>query len=457
MSKIVRQSKYRHVFGTVFKKEECYDELRATRSAWDSNFVVANPSYFGVLWESAGGGSFAVVPYTMKGKVNPNLPLVSGHKSAVLDIDFHPFNDSLIASVSEDCTAKIWGIPDGGLKETLTEPLQTLNGHRRKVGTARFHPTANNILATSSTDFAVKVWDIEKGKDVLSVDAQHSDIINSCEWNFNGSLLATSCKDKKIRVIDPRKGTVTGEAEAHQGIKGSRVIWLGSKEKLLSVGFTKTSEREYALWDPRKLTETVSRQTVDSASGSFMAFYDNDTNLLFLAGKGDGNIRYYEVVDEAPHLYYLSEFKSATPQRGACMVPKRCVNVSDCEVVRFLKLGTKTVEPIAFQVPRKSDVFQDDLFPDCFSGEFSLTADEWLGGKDANPKTASMQGGFVVKDKPADFKPEKQADEKHLSEKEMKDELEKLNKRINYLEAELVKRDAKIKELSSQLDSKNSN
>jgi len=36
-----------------------------------------------------------------------------------------------------------------------------------------------------------------------------------------------------------------------------------------------------------------------------------------------------------------------------------------------------------------------------------------------------------------------------MTEKEMKEEIDKLSKRVSFLEAELVKRDAKIKELSS--------
>jgi coronin-1B/1C/6 len=122
---------------------------------------------------------------------------------------------------------------------------------------------------------------------------------------------------------------------------------------VFSVGFTKTSEREYAIWDPRDFSKPLARQSIDSASGLIMPFYDRDTNVLFLAGKGDGNIRYYEIVDEPPYIYFLSEFKSSTPQRGMAMLPKRAVNVSDCEIVRMLKLSTKTMEPISFQVPRK--------------------------------------------------------------------------------------------------------
>ncbi len=209
MSRIVRSSKFRHVFGTPAKKENCYDELKVTRNAWDSNMVCANPLFFAVVWEAAGGGSFAVVPWDQgKPKVSPSMPLVNGHKSPVLDIDFNPFNDNLIASVSEDCTGKIWGIPDGGLKENMTEPLQVLNGHRRKVGSVLFNPIANNIVATSSTDLSVKIWDIERGVAAFSVDGQHTDIIQSKDWSPNGALLATCSKDKKLRLLDPRQQKV---------------------------------------------------------------------------------------------------------------------------------------------------------------------------------------------------------------------------------------------------------
>jgi coronin-1B/1C/6 len=209
MSKIVRSSKYRHVFGAPFKKEDCFDEVKVTRNAWDSNLAAANPLYLAVIAETAGGGGFYVLPWKASGKVDAKTPLVAGHKSTVLDIDFNPFNDNLIASASEDCFAKIWGIPEGGLKDTMTEPLQTLSGHKRKIGTVQFNPVANNILATSAADLSCKIWDIEKGVSVLNVDAQHSDLIQSLQWNWNGSLLASSCKDKKVRIIDPRNQKVT--------------------------------------------------------------------------------------------------------------------------------------------------------------------------------------------------------------------------------------------------------
>ena len=37
----------------------------------------------------------------------------------------------------------------------------------------------------------------------------------------------------------------------------------------------------------------------EQASGTILPFYDPDTHILFLAGKGDGNIRYYEVIADS--------------------------------------------------------------------------------------------------------------------------------------------------------------
>lgn len=75
--------------------------MRVTRSAWDANFVKANTKYIAVAWEG-GGGPVAVIRHEDSGKLSQaNPPLLSGHKRPVLDFDWHPFNEQLLASVSE--------------------------------------------------------------------------------------------------------------------------------------------------------------------------------------------------------------------------------------------------------------------------------------------------------------------------------------------------------------------
>jgi len=451
-SKVVRSSKYRHVFANAQKPEHCYNGIKASRSAWDSNKIKANTKFVAVIWEASGGGSFWVHPTEKVGRLSAaQLPLVAGHKGDVLDVDFNQHNENIIASASEDCYVKIWSVPDGGLDKNMTEPVQNLQGHKRKVGTADFHPTANNVLATTSADLEVKIWDVEAGK-CLDTIKGHTDVPQSLSWNADGSAFATSCKDRKIRTSDPRTEKTCGEWEGHGGVKGSRVLYLGSTGKLLSVGWSKLSERQFFVWDPRSTGAPLATENIDTASGLLMPFYDADSNILFLGGKGDGNIRYYECVDgDEKFCYPLTQFSSNIPQRGLAMAPKRTCNVSECEIARIYKIhgDGKMVEPLRFCVPRKSDLFQDDIYPPTFTGEAALTADEWWGGANKPQPTVSLEGGFVAKDKPAFNAVKQDVVEGPKGEKELKEALDKANVRIAYLEAELVKRDARIKELGS--------
>lgn len=93
-------------------EDEC--NLKISKSAWDTNLCVANAQFVAVNLEASGGkllfkifeifigGAFAVLPHNMTGKLPDNMPVVNGHGGAVLDLDFNPFNDSVIASASED-------------------------------------------------------------------------------------------------------------------------------------------------------------------------------------------------------------------------------------------------------------------------------------------------------------------------------------------------------------------
>jgi len=117
----------------------------------------------------------------------------------------------------------------------------------------------------------------------------------------------------------------------------------------------------------------------------------SDNNILFLAGKGDGNIRYYEY--ENDNLIALDEHKSTDPQRGMCFLPRRALNVADCEIARAYKIAGNSIEPIAFIVPRKAEGFQSDIFPPAPSYEPSVSAQEFFGGKNPSRKLVDLSTG----------------------------------------------------------------
>lgn len=66
----------------------------------------------------------------------------------------------------------------------------------------------NNLSLSSGCDNVIFVWNVGTGELVYQLSDAHPDLIYSVSWNKDGSALCTVCKDKALRVIDPRRGTV---------------------------------------------------------------------------------------------------------------------------------------------------------------------------------------------------------------------------------------------------------
>lgn len=100
----------------------------------------------------------------------------------------------------------------------------------------------------------------------------HSELVVCLSFNADGSLLATACKDKKIRIIEPRTGRVLQVCvcvfmmtddedmnficdappiqESRCGSrKVSRILFLWDLKMLVSTGNSCWNQRQFALWD----------------------------------------------------------------------------------------------------------------------------------------------------------------------------------------------------------------
>ncbi|TMS01859.1 Coronin-2A, partial [Larimichthys crocea] len=343
------------------------------------------------------------------GRVDPQHPRVCGHSGRVLDVKWNPFNDHCIASCSEDCTVKIWDIPVCGVQQNLTKARKTLIGHSRRVALIEWHPTAENLLLSSAYDYKVLLWDVSQVGAVLRCPVRvvlmpiyhrypSDTLLLSVSFNNDGSRLAVTSKDRRVRVLDPRTGKIL-QVSSSKSHRASKVLYIGGLKMLLSTGSSPWNHRQIVLWDPDDLSEPLYEEDLDGSAGVLFPFYDPDTHMLYLAGKGDGNIRYYELSTEKPYINFLTEHRSLLPQKGLGVMPKRGLDVNTCEVFRFYRLIAikDLVEPLSMIVPRKeSGIFQEDLYPMTAGNQAAMTAQEWLLGINRDPVLMSLKPGTRV-------------------------------------------------------------
>lgn len=101
------------------------------------------------------------------------------HIETIYELQFSN-DDSLLLSVSADCSAKVWNFE--GQKKPLIMP------HSKFVYTGKFHPLNNNYIFTAGFDGIIYVWDYNQKK-CFKQFIGHKTRINTMTFSPNGRRL----------------------------------------------------------------------------------------------------------------------------------------------------------------------------------------------------------------------------------------------------------------------------
>uniref|UniRef100_A0A8V0ZBK1 Coronin n=1 Tax=Gallus gallus TaxID=9031 RepID=A0A8V0ZBK1_CHICK len=398
-------SRFRHAQGTVLHRDSHITNLRglSLTTPGESDGFCANHQRVALPLLSA-GGQIAVLELSKPGRLPDVAVPTIQNGAAVSDLSWDPFDPQRLAVAGEDAKIRLWRVPEGGLQDTLQEPEAVLRGHTEKIYSIRFHPVAADLLVSSSYDMTVRIWDLGAGREVLSLQG-HTDQIFSLAWSPDGRKLATVSKDGRLRLFEPRCSLQPQqEGPGPEGGRGARVVWVCGGDFLLVSGFDSRSERRILLYRAQALSDgPLYVLGLDVAPSTLLPFYDEDTSVVFLTGKGDTRVFLYEVTPEPPYFLECNSFTSSDPHKGFVFLRKTACDVREVEFARALRLGQSSLEPVAFRAPRvKKEYFQEDIFPPTrVWWEPALSASAWLGGADGQQNRAELR--------PADMVPVSQA------------------------------------------------
>jgi transducin (beta)-like 1 len=120
------------------------------------------------------------------------LRIYKGHTDEVNAVKWDP-SGSLLASCSDDCTAKVWDV-----ESDRTDPLYDFQSHEQEIYTVKWSPTGPGsknpskkaLLATASFDGSVRLWKIEDGS-CYRVFSRHRDSVYSVAFSPSGDYLAS--------------------------------------------------------------------------------------------------------------------------------------------------------------------------------------------------------------------------------------------------------------------------
>jgi coronin-7 len=169
-----------------------------------------------------------------------------------------------------------------------------------------------------------------------------------------------------------------------------RTVWASnSSADVVITTSTVGGNRQLSSWDPRNMSKALLTLKIDSQSGTLYPFYDEDTGMCVVGGKGDSTFRIFEL--SLPGVAEDGKFACAKsteistgggPIAGMCLLPKTQCNVKEVEVNRILKLTTSQVTPVSLILPRADNLkefFQDDVYPPTRSRtSAAASVSEWV-------------------------------------------------------------------------------
>ena len=247
---------------------------------------------------------------------------LTGHKGSVHSVVFSR-DGSLIASGSEDGTAKLWNAdsgqqiralmrhphpilcvslsPDSNIlasgseagKITLwdvnyKERIRILKGHEDRVWSIRFSPDGT-FLASGSADKTIRLWNMRSGKEIRTFRG-HTDSIYSLSFSPDGGILASGSADGTVKIRDIDSGRDISTLKENTGAVNS--ICFSPDGKTLASGLENGTIR---LWNVESGTETGTLSGHKGAIGINDCLSFSPDGRILVSGASDGKIRVWEV------------------------------------------------------------------------------------------------------------------------------------------------------------------
>ncbi|KAF8641212.1 hypothetical protein AX17_000846 [Amanita inopinata Kibby_2008] len=187
-----------------------------------------------------------------------SLTTQRAHEKDINSLDVAP-NDKLLASGSQDRTAKIFEIEyfSGSGKNAARGELKligTCKGHKRGIWTVRFSRT-ERILATGSGDKTIKLWNIDDFSCVKTFEG-HTNSVLRVDFINSGMQLVSSASDGLVKLWNIREEECVTTLDNHED-----KVWalaVSSDERIIASG---AADSMVTFWEDCTEEEQAEKET----------------------------------------------------------------------------------------------------------------------------------------------------------------------------------------------------
>ncbi|XP_054707818.1 transducin beta-like protein 3 [Uloborus diversus] len=248
---------------------------------------------------------------------------VKAHDKNINSIDISE-NDKLIATGSQDHTAKIWDVSDLSL-------VATLRGHKKGVWCVNFSPV-DLAVATSSGDETIRIWSLSDFS-CLKVFEGHEASVLQIMFLTRGTQLISSASDGNIKLWDIKNNMCIKTLSEH-----TDKVWTlassSSENYIVSGG----ADSNIIIWEDT--TEIEKEKTVAQSEEFIM----QEQNLLnYVKEENWSKALSYAITLEKPHLAYTIIEEILLQMKGECAFEEIFSNMRSDQRETLLKFSSEWI------------------------------------------------------------------------------------------------------------------
>ena len=220
--------------------------------------------------------------YFLRSFVSGQKHSIDGQTGEVWDVKWSP-DQKLIASASLDGTVVI--------RDAISHRIYQRLQHPKRVWAATWNHDGSK-LASSCDDGKLRIWDTNKWIELLTIQA-HEAHIGTVNWSPDGRRLVSCSEDHTAKIWDATTGQQIGEPLMHEDLWVRGAVW-SPDGKRIATG-SSPGDTIY-LWDAQAPTTTAPKKLIGHPSINNLC-WSSDSSLLASSGV-DGSVRIWDIEQE---------------------------------------------------------------------------------------------------------------------------------------------------------------
>ena len=211
----------------------------------------------------------------------------------ILDLEFSPCNNDILASLNSNNTISINDLNKYDENEKKITPNCILN-HNDNVVLMSFNPVKPNILCSCAKEGKAYIWDTDSSNLISEINIENNPA--GVSWSPNGELIGICFENGLLNIynIDNRNNKmILSEKISEKNISSQCFSWL-SDNSFVSICSGEDDTKNLSIWDNFISSEksilgecTIYSIKINDNNSDIVLFINKDKNLIYLVNMQD--------------------------------------------------------------------------------------------------------------------------------------------------------------------------